>query len=107
MLNQSMGDPGMRDARPTTRPSETIRWSRRGTVSVLLASILLVTVASRSQSVAQGNPAPSRTVWDGVYTDAQAERADSVFSHNCAGCHTLSSQGASPLSGASFWESYT
>ena len=97
----------MRDARPTTRPTETIRWLGSGTVSILLASTLLVTVANHSQVVAQGNPAPGRTVWDGVYTNAQAERADAVFSHNCAGCHTLSSQGSSPLSGASFWESYT
>jgi mono/diheme cytochrome c family protein len=97
----------MHDARPTTTPTETIRWLGSGTVSVLLAATLLVTVANHPQVIAQGNPAPGRTVWDGVYTDAQAERADAVFSHNCAGCHTLSAQGSSPLSGAAFWESYT
>jgi mono/diheme cytochrome c family protein len=84
-----------------------MRWTGFETLSMLLASALLVTVTNSTQVAAQGTPAPTRTVWDGVYTDAQAERADAVFSHNCAGCHSLSSQGGSPLSGASFWESYT
>lgn len=56
--------------------------------------------------MAQGNQ-PARTVWDGVYTDAQAERATAVFSQNCARCHTLTPDGARPLSGEKFWEGYT
>ncbi|HEX5107917.1 MAG TPA: cytochrome c [Vicinamibacterales bacterium] len=76
-------------------------------MSLLLASTLLVAAANHLPVVAQGNPAPGRTVWEGVYTDAQADRANAVFTHSCAGCHTLASQGESPLSGASFWESYT
>ena len=29
----------------------------------------------------------SRTVWDGVYTDAQAERGKAAFEANCVACH--------------------
>jgi mono/diheme cytochrome c family protein len=47
------------------------------------------------------------TVWDGVYTDAQADRASGVFSQTCERCHTLTSQGTRPLSGDKFWEGYT
>jgi mono/diheme cytochrome c family protein len=47
------------------------------------------------------------TVWDGVYTDAQADRASGIFSQSCERCHTLTSQGTRPLSGDKFWEGYT
>jgi mono/diheme cytochrome c family protein len=47
--------------------------------------------------------APQKTVWDGAYTDAQAERAKGEFSATCARCHTLTAEGARPLVGAEFW----
>lgn len=47
------------------------------------------------------------TVWDGVFTDAQADRAAGMFSQSCERCHTLSAQGTRPLSGEKFWEGYT
>jgi mono/diheme cytochrome c family protein len=72
---------------------------------VTLAAIAFVSLAAGSV-IAQGNQ-PARTVWDGVYTDAQAERATAVFSQNCARCHTLTPDGARPLSGEKFWEGYT
>ncbi len=46
------------------------------------------------------------TVWDGVYTDAQAERATAIFGATCANCHTLASQGNRPLTGEKFWEGF-
>ena len=52
-------------------------------------------------------PQKPRTVWDGVYTDAQATRATGVFGATCAGCHTLTPDGNRPLSGESFWQSNT
>jgi mono/diheme cytochrome c family protein len=57
--------------------------------------------------VVSGQDAKGRTVWDGVYTDAQATRAATVFNDSCARCHTLESQGNRPLSGEKFWEGYT
>ena len=56
---------------------------------------------------AQGAKPTGPTVWDGVYTDAQADRASGVFSQSCERCHTLTSQGTRPLSGDKFWEGYT
>lgn len=55
---------------------------------------------------AQEKPA-GRTVWDGIYTDAQADRANATFGSTCARCHTLSADGNRPLSGDKFWEGYT
>ena len=52
-------------------------------------------------------PQKPRTVWDGVYTEAQATRATGVFGATCAGCHTLTPEGNRPLSGESFWQSNT
>jgi hypothetical protein len=34
--------------------------------------------------------APSKTVWDGVYTDDQATRGEKALSDNCEGCHMKS-----------------
>jgi len=47
-----------------------------------------------------------RTVWDGVYTDAQAARGTAAFSQSCSNCHTLASQGKGPLTGDKFWEGF-
>jgi mono/diheme cytochrome c family protein len=55
---------------------------------------------------AQATPA-GKTVWDGVYTDAQADRATATFSSTCSRCHTLTADGNRPLSGDKFWEGYT
>lgn len=68
------------------------------------ASLLLLVWAAGALLTAQ---APARTVWDGVYTDAQAERATATFTQSCARCHTLTAEGTRPLSGDKFWEGYT
>jgi mono/diheme cytochrome c family protein len=57
--------------------------------------------------VSSQGPQKPRTVWDGVYTEAQATRATGVFGATCAGCHTLTADGNRPLSGESFWQSNT
>lgn len=38
-------------------------------------------------------PLTARSVWEGVYTDAQAERGRSVYDKECASCHLESLQG--------------
>jgi S-disulfanyl-L-cysteine oxidoreductase SoxD len=63
----------------------------------------LSTVVVGAQNAKPAGP----TVWDGVYTDAQADRAAGIFSQSCERCHTLTSQGTRPLSGDKFWEGYT
>ena len=49
---------------------------------------------------------PRRTVWDGVYTEAQAARGLTAFGPNCAGCHALAAEGRAPLAGEPFWKSF-
>jgi mono/diheme cytochrome c family protein len=72
---------------------------------ILLATVYLAALGTAIVS-AQAKPT-GKTVWDGVYTDAQAERATGTFSATCARCHTLSADGNRPLSGDKFWEGYT
>ena len=54
-------------------------------------------------------PAKGATVWDGVYTEAQAARATSVFGASCSNCHSLAPDGTGnrPLSGERFWQRNT
>ena len=47
----------------------------------------------------------TRSVWDGVYTEAQAKRGEAVYRQNCAACHGVTLEGietAGPLTGARF-----
>jgi S-disulfanyl-L-cysteine oxidoreductase SoxD len=50
--------------------------------------------------------APHRTVWDGIYTEAQAARGTMAFGQSCAGCHALGAEGRAPLAGEAFWKSF-
>ncbi|HEY4362795.1 MAG TPA: cytochrome c [Bryobacteraceae bacterium] len=49
----------------------------------------------------------AQTVWDGVYTDAQAVRGMAAFNQSCAGCHALAPEGKAPLVGDAFWKSFS
>jgi len=71
-----------------------------------LTTVLMVAAAG-SLLNAQAADKP-RTVWDGVYTDAQAARATATFSQSCSNCHTLSQDGGNrPLTGDAFWKGFT
>ena len=72
---------------------------------IVLTALFIASLANAIVS-AQAKPA-GRTVWDGVYTDAQAERATATFSSTCSRCHTLTADGNRPLSGDKFWEGFT
>ena len=66
---------------------------RRANVAILLCSL--------AWSVSAG----SRSVWDGVYTRAQAARGKTVYAEICARCHGttfLGGDDAAPLVGAPF-----
>lgn len=75
--------------------------------AVCLAVIALAATGARPS----GNQA--RTQWDGVYTEAQAQRGNDVYSAHCAGCHgpTLSGAEMAPaLAGFAFaanWDQLT
>ena len=75
----------------------------------LLAAILTF-AASASINAQQATP-QGRTVWDGAYTDAQAERARPTFDRICTNCHTLGTEpgpgNGGPLVGDKFWKAFT
>jgi quinoprotein glucose dehydrogenase len=55
----------------------------------------------------------SRSVWDGVYTEAQAKRGEAVYASECVSCHQGEDSGgelAPPLAGPAFlanWDGLT
>lgn len=50
----------------------------------------------------------ARTVWDGIYTDAQAQRGRGFYAEHCASCHGADLEGAEnrPLKGDRFWATW-
>src|ERR1700691_1844673 len=70
-----------------------------------LAGLLFLASATASLGTAQTST-PRRTVWDGVYTEAQAARGTMAFGQSCAGCHSLTAEGRAPLAGDAFWKSF-
>src|SRR5438128_727543 len=74
------------------------RWFAR---ALILVTAVACTVFLQAQAPAK------RTVWDGVYTDAQAARATPLFDQSCSNCHSLDAQGNRPLVGDKFWERNT
>ena len=56
---------------------------------------------------------PTKSIWDGVYTDAQATRGKALYSEQCASCHGGELTGgemAPPLAGGEFmagWDGLT
>jgi len=86
------------------------RWSVGGRLCSLasvrpLAGVLFLASAAASVVSAQTS-APRRTVWTGVYTEAQAARGTAAFGQSCAGCHALAAEGKAPLVGDEFWKSF-
>ena len=75
-------------------------------VLLVATAISLVRPAGASGVSLQATQADvQRTVWDGVYTEAQAERGGVQYTESCAGCHApdLRGDNTSPsLVGQSF-----
>ena len=93
--------------------SMCVRRSRRSagggvyllTPVLALAGLLFLGGAGASLVAAQTGTS-RRTVWDGVYTEAQAARGLTAFGQNCSGCHALAATGKAPLAGEPFWKSF-
>src|SRR3984885_7961362 len=80
---------------------------RRSACVLRLAGLLLTSVVLTSPSLATAQTGtPRRTVWDGVYTEAQATRGTMGFGQRCSGGHALASVGKAPLVGEPFWKSF-
>src|SRR5581483_6382971 len=67
--------------------------------------VCVVVLASAGLLIAQTS-VQRRTVWDGVYTEAQAARGMEAFGPSCGGCHALAPTGRAPLVGDAFWKSF-
>jgi len=67
--------------------------------------VYLVFFAATGLLMAQTG-APHKTVWDGVYTEAQAARGMAAYGPSCGGCHALAPEGRAPLVGDAFWKSF-
>jgi mono/diheme cytochrome c family protein len=87
---------------PGKRRSEG--WRLSGSVWSL-AGLLFAAWATPGLAIAQ-TTTPRRTVWDGVYTEAQASRGATAYGQSCAGCHALAAEGKAPLVGDPFWKSF-
>jgi mono/diheme cytochrome c family protein len=73
---------------------------------VLQLAVLLFLASGTESLVTAQTSTPRRTVWNGVYTEAQAARGVSAFGESCAGCHALTADGKAPLAGEAFWKSF-
>jgi mono/diheme cytochrome c family protein len=77
-------------------------------ISILFA-ISAVTVVAVTAVTGPTTAAQSKTVWDGVYTQQQAERGALSFASNCARCHEASANDGEEgknLAGKVFWQSF-
>lgn len=79
--------------------SISVRPGRRLIVLLFLAAVTAGLVNAQASN-------PRRTVWDGVYTEAQATRGTMAFGQSCAGCHALGTEGRAPVAGEAFWKSF-
>jgi cytochrome c len=80
--------------------SINIRQSSTNQQSKIVKSIIIFLSCVAWLAAAQ-----TRTVWDGVYTDSQAERGGAAYKQSCIGCHREDLRGdntAPSLVGESF-----
>jgi mono/diheme cytochrome c family protein len=57
--------------------------------SCLFWSAALLVLIGVQTVHAQSNGSGSKTIWDGVYTSAQATRGEQAAKQNCASCHAV------------------
>jgi mono/diheme cytochrome c family protein len=75
---------------------------RLGVLVVALVAPVLIAAVSREPSLSRS---ATRTVWDSVYSVAQAARGETAYVQACARCHQASLSGgdeAPPLAGTGF-----
>ena len=73
--------------------------------TLLIASVTIV-VSSLGLGVSRAQaPVDSHSVWDGVFTEEQAKRGETVYQKECASCHgdmLTGGESAPPLTGGAF-----
>ena len=74
-------------------------------VAAFRSSVRAEHAASTQQAPSTSSTEASQSVWDGIYTEAQAARGDALYSQTCAACHAADLSGgetAPALAGADF-----
>jgi mono/diheme cytochrome c family protein len=84
----------------------SVNWQDHEMQSVSVGPGLFFLALATASLMAAQTSTPRRTVWDGVYTEAQAARGLMAFGQSCAGCHALTPEGKAPLVGDAFWKSF-
>jgi S-disulfanyl-L-cysteine oxidoreductase SoxD len=76
----------------------------RAGVVVVFSTLLVIEIGVVAQKV----DSSTRTVWDGVYTSAQADRGRGFYNEHCARCHGGNLQGGESraLTGDRFWTTW-
>jgi mono/diheme cytochrome c family protein len=77
------------------------------TLLALSGAVFLALSAGTAVRAGQDADRPP-SVWDGVYTEVQADRGEEYFIANCAECHGRDLQGGegAPLTGEEWWDSW-
>jgi S-disulfanyl-L-cysteine oxidoreductase SoxD len=86
--------------------------SRRSWATILSSAALVVSQTALSASGGAPTQGGGLSVWDGVYTSAQADRGRAVYASHCSRCHgeAAAASRENPLSGERFadhWEART
>ena len=77
----------------------------KGKISAAAVVGLAVAGASFCSLRAQEPPSSGRSVWDGVYTEEQAKRGETLYEKQCSACHgdkLAGRESAPPLTGGAF-----
>ncbi len=79
---------------------------RAQTVFFVVAGVATIALSHAAAIAYQAKP---RSVWDGVYSEDQAKRGESVYADKCASCHgaQLTGNDAPALVGAEFNANWT
>jgi quinoprotein glucose dehydrogenase len=74
----------------------------------VFALALVQAVMLSAQAPGATNERAARTVWDGIYSDAQAQRGRGFYAEHCASCHGANLEGAEhrALKGDRFWATW-
>lgn len=73
--------------------------------ALIAAFVVFVFCVSAVLAAGQAPGNTGRTVWNGVFTSAQANRGSQLYAASCAGCHGANLEGAEgkALRGDAFW----
>src|SRR5262245_21659598 len=90
-------DPGAWEGRVAMRITKG-RLDSRASIRGAAVWLLLLLVAGWAGSVGGLRAQAGKTVWDAVYSEAQAERGKAAYEKDCAFCHLsdLAGQGFAP-----------